>query len=109
MESVFRADALKGRVAVVSGGGTGINLGIVQGLLQHGAMVVIGSRRQNVVQEAAARLNEQYGQARVHAVQLDVRQNDSVENFVKEALKVYGRIDIVVNGRLCWEGVGQST
>mmetsp|Transcript_7396 Transcript_7396/g.19719 ORF Transcript_7396/g.19719 Transcript_7396/m.19719 type:complete len:293 (+) Transcript_7396:89-967(+) len=101
-ESAFDAAALRGRVAMVSGGGTGICFRISEVLMRHGCDVVIGSRRLAVVQGASERLNAAAGawgsSARCFAVQMDVRSQDAVAAAVRAALDRFGRIDVLVNG-----------
>ena len=54
---------LSGRVAVVTGGGTGLGKGMAAGLAQAGAMVVLAGRRQDVVDQAAAEIRAAGGRA----------------------------------------------
>ncbi|CEO96255.1 2,4-dienoyl-CoA reductase [(3E)-enoyl-CoA-producing] [Plasmodiophora brassicae] len=97
VKTAFRDDVLAGRVAFVSGGGTGICFRIVEYFLRHGARVAIGSRRLHVVESAKAKLEAATG-GDVLAVQLDVRSPESVDNAIKATLKQWGRLDILVNG-----------
>ncbi|MCA9637843.1 MAG: SDR family NAD(P)-dependent oxidoreductase, partial [Myxococcales bacterium] len=53
MTSVFRDDILRGHVALITGGGTGICRGIARAYLAHGARVCVVSRRQEVIEAAA--------------------------------------------------------
>jgi NAD(P)-dependent dehydrogenase (short-subunit alcohol dehydrogenase family) len=54
---------LGGKVAVVTGGGTGLGKGMAMGLAQAGALVVVASRRQDVVDRAAAEIRAAGGRA----------------------------------------------
>ena len=57
--SPFRQDLLAGRVALITGGSSGIGLEIARQLGLHGAKVVISGRRENVLQEACKVLSEE--------------------------------------------------
>ena len=51
--------SLEGQLAIVTGGGTGLGLGISQCLIEAGARVIITGRREDVLQEAAVHLGDQ--------------------------------------------------
>ena len=59
MESPFRADVLKGKAALVTGGGSGIGFEIAAQLARHGAQVAIMGRRREVLDKAVAALRSQ--------------------------------------------------
>jgi len=93
---VFREDILKGKVAFVTGGGSGIGLGIAARLAQAGANVVIASRRAERCEEAAEALAAQYG-VRAVGMALDVRDSAQVNAVMDQAAAEMGRLDILVN------------
>jgi len=93
--SWFRPDVLAGRVALVTGGGTGIGKEISRVLGAHGATVVLASRRREVLEAAVAELAEE-GLAVGHGV-CDVRDAEAVRAVVEDVVGTYGRLDIVVN------------
>ncbi len=88
-------DLLAGRVAVVTGAGRGIGLGIAERLATAGARVVIGELVEERGRSAAERLASQ-GLA-VEAVQLDVASGTSCAAMVETVVGRLGRIDILVN------------
>ncbi len=94
--SVFKEGILKGRVALVTGGGTGITGGVARALAEAGAQVVLVSRNPEHLEPAAARINEAGGEA--VSVAADVRDFAQVERAVATAVEKFGRLDIVVNG-----------
>lgn len=94
---VFREDILRGKVALVTGGGSGICRGIAEALMRHGCDVVVTSRKQERLDEAAAALSAATGRACL-GVAADVRDAAAVEAALDQALSRFGRIDIVVNG-----------
>ncbi len=94
---------LRGKRALVSGGASGIGLGIAEGLAEAGAAVVICSRRLEVCRRSAAELAAKTG-ATVSARRCDVSDQRQVQDMVAELASQEGSIDILVN---C-AGVGGS-
>jgi NAD(P)-dependent dehydrogenase (short-subunit alcohol dehydrogenase family) len=93
---MMRPDALKDHVIVVTGGGTGLGRSMAHGFLSLGARVVITSRKQEVLDKAAAELREATG-GEVLAVACDVRRYLEVERLVEQAVERFGRVDALVN------------
>lgn len=94
---VFRPDLLAGKVALVTGGGSGICRGIAHAYAAHGAKVAIVGRKQERLDAAADALREATG-GEVLPVSADVRQPPAVEAAVDATLAHFGRLDVVVNG-----------
>lgn len=95
--SIFKEDILAGRVAFVTGGAAGINRGIAEALMRHGASCAISSRKQERLDLAAAELREATGRDCI-GVAADVRNPPAVEAAIDQVLERFGRLDIVVNG-----------
>lgn len=93
--SPFRADLLQGKVALITGGATGLGLEIARVLGGHGARVAICSRKEPNLQAAVRALREE-GIEAVYGV-CDVRRSDEVAVVVEDVLAAFGRLDIVVN------------
>ncbi|HEX3235718.1 MAG TPA: SDR family oxidoreductase [Gemmatimonadales bacterium] len=93
--SPFRPDLLSGQLAVVTGGGTGIGLGIAGCLASAGAAVVLASRKPEHLEHAAESLRAEG--ARVTTVETNVREPESVGRMVERVSREHGRIDILVN------------
>ena len=93
--SIFRPDLLAGRVALVTGGGTGIGFGIASCLASAGATVAIASRKPENLEAAAGRLRD--GGAKVSTVETNVREPDAVARMVQRVTDEHGRLDILVN------------
>jgi NAD(P)-dependent dehydrogenase (short-subunit alcohol dehydrogenase family) len=86
---------LSGRVAVVTGGGTGLGRGMATGLAQAGALVVLAGRRQAVVDAAAAEIRAAGGRA--EGMTVDVTRLAELPPFFESVAKRFGRLDILVN------------
>src|SRR5262245_14491132 len=80
------------RVAIVTGGATGIGFAIAKELTRLGARVVIASRKEENLKAAVGELGER---AAYHV--LDVREAPAVEAMAEKVVTDYGRIDILVN------------
>lgn len=94
-QSPFRADLLQGKVALVTGGATGLGLEVARVLGSHGARVAICSRKEPNLQAAVAELRDEGIQASYGVC--DVRRHDEVTAVVEQVVRTYGRLDIVVN------------
>ena len=88
------ATRLKGKVAVVTGAGSGIGKALARRLAQDGASVVISDIKNFDV--AAAEIAKVTG-ARTLGLQVDVAAERDVERMAAETAKAFGRIDILVN------------
>ena len=101
---------LKGQVAIVTGGGTGIGRAIALALVAQGARVVVVGRRLHPLQEVSEAIRANRGECL--AVRSDVSKAADVAALVAAAEKRYGRVDILVNnagsGGGGW-GAGRST
>jgi len=90
------AFALTGRVAIVTGGGTGIGAATAGLLAAHGADVVIAARTLADLEAVAARIEGDTGR-RILPVVTDVKLPDDVDRMVERTMAEFGRIDILVN------------
>ena len=89
------SDLLKGKVVVVTGGGTGIGLGIAHCCLEAGAAVMIAQRRIEIAEREAARFREQGFNAQAH--RCDVRRREDVGALLDQAESLLGPVDVMVN------------
>ncbi len=85
-----------GRVAIVTGGGTGIGLATAHQLARLGASVVIASRTADELERAAAGVREASGQPCL-AVPTDIKDEDQVIRLVQRTVDEFGRVDILIN------------
>jgi NAD(P)-dependent dehydrogenase (short-subunit alcohol dehydrogenase family) len=87
-------ERLKGKVAIVTGAGSGIGKVLAKRLAQDGACVVVADIARYEV--AAAQLAKETG-ARTLGLEVDVSSEKAVERMAAETAKAFGRIDILVN------------
>ncbi|XP_030608213.1 peroxisomal trans-2-enoyl-CoA reductase [Archocentrus centrarchus] len=98
--SVFRPGLFNHKVAIVTGGGTGIGKAISAELLELGCSVVISSRNADRLQAAAQEMRQKIppsSPASVTPLPCNIRSEDEVKALVSSVLKQYGRIDFLVN------------
>ncbi len=86
---------LKGKVALVSGGGDGIGKAMAIGLAEAGSDVVIFSRRIEKCQEVAREIENRGGRAL--ALACDILKEEDIQRVVDETLGAFGKIDVLVN------------
>lgn len=94
--NIFAEKILSGRVAFVTGGGTGITGGVARALAEAGARVALVSRKLEHLQPAAEAINANGGEA--IAVAADVREPEAVASAIATTIEQFGKLDIVVNG-----------
>ncbi len=93
---MLRDDALKGKVIVVTGGGSGLGKAMTKYFMELGAKVAITSRDLVKLQNTAKELEVETGGICL-AVQCDVRHYEQVEAMLQEVLKAYGKVDVLLN------------
>jgi NAD(P)-dependent dehydrogenase (short-subunit alcohol dehydrogenase family) len=96
MAEVFGKRIVNGKTAVVTGGGSGINLAIAKRLAEHGAKLALIGRTKEKLEAAAAEIRAAGGDASGHPA--DVRDYDALADAIKDARETHGEIDIVICG-----------
>jgi len=86
---------LQDKIAIVTGGGTGIGRGISLGYAREGAVVVIANRTEATGNRVAQEIESNGGRALF--VRTDIRSFQDVDNLVQRTVDAFGRIDILVN------------
>lgn len=93
---MLRDDALKGKVIVVTGGGSGLGKAMTKYFLELGANVAITSRDLEKLKTTASELETTTG-GKCLPLQCDVRHYDQVENMLAEVLEAFGKVDVLLN------------
>ena len=86
--------SLTGRVAVITGASSGIGLACAEALARAGVAVVLGARRADRLEQAAASLRAAGGRA--EAVTMDVTVEAEVTRLVEHARSTFGRLDVAI-------------
>jgi NAD(P)-dependent dehydrogenase (short-subunit alcohol dehydrogenase family) len=86
---------LKGKVAIVTGGGSGLGRGIALAFGREGASVLVNGRRPGPIEATAGAIAEAGGRAL--AVPGDVTEADDVQRLVRAAVDGFGQLDVLVN------------
>ena len=89
------AGRLEGKVAIVTGGGTGIGGGTVLRLAEEGAKVLIADLDERMANERAGMVRERGGMA--EALRADMTKHDDIRGMVQTAVERFGRLDVLVN------------
>jgi NAD(P)-dependent dehydrogenase (short-subunit alcohol dehydrogenase family) len=95
-------ESLEGKIAIVTGGGSGIGRGVAQALAGEGVKIVVCGRRMNRLEETMRSIVERGGRAL--AIQADVSKEADAGRLVQGTLDAYGRIDILINNAGISEG-----
>ena len=93
---MLRDDALNGKVIVITGGGSGLGKAMTKYFMELGAKVAITSRDIEKLKTTSAELETETGGTCL-PVQCDVRHYEEVEAMLKEVLKAYGKVDVLLN------------
>ena len=96
IDKIFADNILQGKVAFVTGGGTGITGGVAAALAESGAKIAITSRKIENLEAMKKSIEESGGEC--FAAVSDVRDYEAVENALNQTIEQFGKVDIVVNG-----------
>ncbi len=95
-ESMLNENALKDKVVVVTGGGTGLGKSMAKYFLEVGAKVVITSRKIDVLNGTANELSKLTG-GEVLPIECDVRKYEQIENLLSKSIEKFGKVNVLVN------------
>lgn len=93
MSSLFD---LNGKTAIITGSSRGIGKAIAHRLAEHGANVVISSRKADACEAAAQAINEAVGRKAAIAIPANIAVKEALQNLVDETQRAFGQIDILV-------------
>ena len=91
---MFDKSLFKDKIALVTGGRSGIGYAIAKMMLQHGAKMVIASRKEDLLSKAAEELSE-FGECVAQAC--DIRQTEQIKALAQRVEAHFGKLDILVN------------
>tara|TARA_B110000014_G_scaffold262839_1_gene257832 strand:+ start:763 stop:1509 length:747 start_codon:yes stop_codon:yes gene_type:complete len=83
---------LKGKQAIITGGSTGIGLGITEGFVKEGASVAVVSRSADI-----KKINIDNSKEKISVFNIDLANRDTRSDLIKEMMTKLGKIDILVN------------
>ncbi len=86
---------LKDRVAIVTGGGTGIGKATSLAFADEGAAVVVAARNAARLEQVANQIKSKGGKAK--AIQTDISDHEQIKRMVAETVKEFGQLDILIN------------
>jgi peroxisomal trans-2-enoyl-CoA reductase len=97
MVLVFRDNLFQDKVALVTGGGTGIGRAIAEHLLALGASVVIASRKEKILEQAVQEMNAKFAGNRASFIRCSIRDEVEVQKMMQFVMDKHGKIDYLVN------------
>jgi NAD(P)-dependent dehydrogenase (short-subunit alcohol dehydrogenase family) len=87
---------MSGKVAVITGSTRGIGRAIAERMAEHGAKVVISSRKQDVCDQVAKEVNDKFGKGASIAIAASISNKENLQHLVDETTRVLGKIDVLV-------------
>jgi len=96
IEGMLKDQALKDKTILITGGGTGLGKSMGKYFMQLGANLIIASRKEDVLEDAAAELMRETG-GKVLPVGCDVRNYDQIQEVINKGIEFFGKIDGLVN------------
>jgi NAD(P)-dependent dehydrogenase (short-subunit alcohol dehydrogenase family) len=87
---------MSGKVAVITGSSRGIGRAIAERMAEHGAKVVISSRKQDVCDEVAKEIDGKFGKGTAAAIPANISSKENLQQLVDESNRAFGKIDVLV-------------
>lgn len=87
---------LTGKVAIITGSSRGIGKAIAERMAEHGAKVVISSRKKPICDEVAQAINAKHGEGTAISIAANISSKDELQNLVDETNTTFGQVDILV-------------
>src|SRR3954467_2768778 len=86
---------MSGKVAVITGSTRGIRRAIAERMAEHGAKVVISSRKQDVCDAVTKEINGKFGNGTAVAIAANISSKENLQNLVTESNRAFGKIDVL--------------
>jgi NAD(P)-dependent dehydrogenase (short-subunit alcohol dehydrogenase family) len=87
---------MSGKVAVITGSTRGIGRAMAERMAEHGAKVVISSRKQDVCDQVSKEVNDKFGKGTAVAIAANISSKENLQNLVNESNRAFGKIDVLV-------------
>ena len=87
---------MSGKIAVITGSTRGIGRAIAERMAEHGAKVVISSRKQDVCDQVTKEINDKFGKGTAVAIAANISSKENLQNLVNESNRAFGKIDVLV-------------
>lgn len=87
---------MSGKVAVITGSTRGIGRAIAERMAEHGAKVVISSRKQDVCDQVSQEINDKFGKGTSVAIAASISNKENLQHLVDETNRILGKIDVLV-------------
>jgi NAD(P)-dependent dehydrogenase (short-subunit alcohol dehydrogenase family) len=87
---------LEGQVAIITGSSRGIGRAIALRMAEHGAKVVVSSRKVAACEEVVKTIQEKYGKDRAIAIAANISSKDDLASLVAETERHWGKVDVLV-------------
>jgi NAD(P)-dependent dehydrogenase (short-subunit alcohol dehydrogenase family) len=87
---------MSGKVAVITGSTRGIGRAIAERMAEHGAKVVVSSRKQDVCDSVSKEINDKFGKGTAVAISANISSKENLQNLVNESNRAFGKIDVLV-------------
>ena len=97
MKGMLKENSLEDKVILVTGGGSGLGKSMVEYFYELGANIIITSRRENLLNEVAQKINKKEKKNKIYPISCDVREPNQVNNVIDKSFEKFGRIDCLVN------------
>ena len=87
---------MSGKVAVITGSTRGIGRAIAERMAEHGAKVVISSRKQDVCDTVTKEINGKFGKGTAVSIAANISSKENLQHLVDESNRAFGKIDVLV-------------
>jgi NAD(P)-dependent dehydrogenase (short-subunit alcohol dehydrogenase family) len=87
---------MSGKVAVITGSSRGIGRAIAERMAEHGAKVVISSRKQDICEQVANEINAKFGKGTAAPIPASISAKEDLHRLVDESNRTFGKVDVLV-------------